>query len=465
MALGLAGCGGDDSSPEPARADAPNVILVLTDDQDAASLQQMPYVGGHFAAGAHAFREAFVTTPECCPSRASFLTGEYAHNHGVLSNDPKDGGFNSFQDDSDLPVWLHDAGYRTGFVGKYLNGYGWTALDNDPGYVPLGWDSWAALTNHTEYQLYDYDLNVGGDIEHYGSGPADYQTTVLGGKAERFISAGPKQKPFFLFLAPSAPHDEGVLEGKEAARNPRPAPQDEGAFGDAALPRPPSFNEADVNDKPRFVRREPLLRKAQIDRLQTLYRSRLESLLAVDRMVKGLVAELRQSGELDNTVIFFASDNGYLLGEHRLEGKDRVYEESVRIPLLVHGAGFSPGVDSKHLVANIDFAPTVLDLAGLKQPETVDGESLRRIDDDWRRSLLLEVPQDRGFAAVRTADRLFADYFDGGTELYDLKRDPAELENVRKDADYAKVIERLDPILGSLEKCAGEECRRAGRAG
>jgi N-acetylglucosamine-6-sulfatase len=411
------------------------------------------------------FANNFVSFPLCCPSRASFLTGEYAHNHGVLSNDPKDGGFDSFEDDSDLPVWLQDAGYRTGFYGKYLNGYGWTALGNDPAYVPPGWDSWEALTNHTEYQLYDYDLNVDGDVEHHDDDPSDYQTTVLGHDAQRFIASSPHRQPFFLFVAPSAPHDEGVLENKGAKRNPRPAPQDRNAFADAALPRPPSFNEADVDDKPRFVRREPPLSQGQINRLQTLYRSRLESLLGVDRLVKGLVGQLRRSGQLANTVIFFASDNGYLLGEHRLEGKDRVYEESVRIPFLVRGPGFDSGVDSEHLVANIDFAPTVLDLAGLRQPSSVDGESLRRVGGDWRRSLLLEVPQDRGFEAVRTSDWLFADYFDGGTELYDLGRDPAELENVRKDPDYAHVIDHLAPILDSLEKCAGKECRRAGRAG
>ena len=449
-------------APVDARA-APNFIIVMTDDQDPASLSVMRHVQRDLGARGVTFQNAFASAPECCPSRVSLLTGQYVHNHGVISNEPPTGGHTAFapNDANTLPVWLEDAGYRTGYVGKYLNGYGWAALGNDPTEVPPGWTHWAALTNHTEYQLYDYSINENGRPKAYGDAPADYQTDVLARQADAFIKAGAEaRKPFFLVVAPAAPHEEPLPEDVE--RNPRPAPRHEGRFEGEPLPRGPAFGERNVSDKPGFIRRNPRPTAKDVSDLTLLFRSRRESLLAVDDMVHRLVRSARRAGELTTTTFVFTSDNGFLLGEHRQEGKMHVYEESAGVPLVIRGPGFSGGVPRNQPVSNVDLVATIVEQSGVRAGLKLDGVSLLPVAANAQRQrppVLIEMLSDRGFEAIRTPRFVLAQYANDGVELYDLERDPHQLENRGQDPRYRKTMRRLGQRLARLQDCAGTSCR------
>jgi N-acetylglucosamine-6-sulfatase len=467
------GCSDDDfdqSNAEPAEltrrvAQGPNFVVVMTDDQDQASLAVMPHVQRELVDRGVNFTDFFSTYPECCPSRATFLTGQFAHNHGVLSNEPPDGGFGVLDDGDTLPVWLQQAGYEAAYMGKYLNGYGWEALGNSPTYIPPGWTAWEAFANHTEYQMYGYDLNVNGEIRAYGDRPEDYQTDVLATEASRFIHTHAGRRPFFLTVAPLAPHDEGVLEDKpNVARNPRPSPRDTGRFAGRELPRPPSFNRRDLAGMPRFVARLGRLGRREIASTTKLYRSRLESLLAVDDMVDRLLRSLKRSDELRDTIFIYTSDNGFLLGEHRMLGKDVIYEEAAKVPLVIRGHGFPQGAERSQVTGNVDLAPTIAELAGVKPGATVDGTSLlpvaRNPNAGRHRSLLLEVLAQHEVTAVRSPRYLFGEYESGAAMLYDLKRDPYEIRNLARDPEYSTTRRRLARELERLRACSGRPCTR-----
>jgi arylsulfatase A-like enzyme len=458
----VAGCGSSDEPSAP--PDSTNVVVVMTDDQEAASVRFMPYVSRRLAGQGTTFDDALVTTPLCCPSRATFLTGEYSHNHGVLGNRPPEGGYPALNSADTLAVWLQDAGYRTAHIGRYLNNYAAPQHGGDPREVPPGWDEWRVPVEDTEFRMFDNTLNENGELKRYGHRPRDYQTDLVGRKAVRFARRSARaQRPFFLSVATLAPHDEGVLEDTGAARNPRPAPRHRGRFSDERLPRPQAFNERAIGDKPGTTRDTPRLRPAQVREVTRLYRSRLESLLAVDEMVADLVHALRREGSLENTLFVFTSDNGYLLGEHRLHGKEAPYEEAVRVPLVVRGPGFPAGAIRSQPVANVDLAPTILDVAGVRPPRELDGASLLPIARDSSagsgRTILLELLTGNEFAGVRTRRFAYAERRHGAIELYDLRRDPDELRNVADDRRYSRVRTRLAERLDSLRDCAGRDCR------
>jgi arylsulfatase A-like enzyme len=445
-ALAAAGAG----SPErDALAQAPpappNVVVVMTDDQDAASLRVMDAVRARIADRGATFERFFATYPLCCPSRATFLTGQYAHNHGLLSNTPPDGGYPGFTGaDTALPVALDAAGYRTGLVGKYLN---WYPPDAP---VPPGWDVWRAAVARGPVTSYDYKLRLGDRLIRYGSEPADFRTDVYADLAVRYIEQS-KGSPFFLTVAPSAPHVEG--DGL-----PSPGPGYDGRFDADTLPKPPSFDEADVSDKPSFLRKPPLSPDDET-RLTALHRARLASLLPVDRLVDRLIDALRDAGELANTYVIFTSDNGFLLGEHRLTGKGKLYEEGTRVPLVIRGPGVPAGEVHRHLVGNIDLAPTILDAAGTQPVAPVDGRSLLPLAGDptidWRREILLENSVS---TAIRTASYSYAEHPDGEAELYDLRTDPFQLESLHADPDQRARIQRLSQRLAEIRDCAGADC-------
>jgi arylsulfatase A-like enzyme len=312
--------------------------------------------------------------------------------------------------------------------------------------------------------MYGYTLNENGELVDYGDSAGDYQTDVLADHAaervERFTDG---DEPFFLTVAPVAPHDEGVLEGADVARNPRPAPRHLGAFDDRGLPDKPSFDEADVSDKPEYVSKDPRLSQVEREELLTLYRSRLESLLAVDDLVGRLVETVDQAGELDNTLIIYASDNGFLLGEHRQVGKEKFYEESSGVPLIVRGPGFPEGVAEPQPVGNLDLAPTILDAAGVEPGVTPDGVPLQAVLDGSpeaaRPALLLELLSEHTYAGVRSGRYVYAQRQRGDVELYDLERDPLELSNLAGQAAYSDVEERLSVLTARLRDCAGAGCR------
>lgn len=453
------------ASPAPATnpgaRDQPNFIIVLTDDLDAKSVEFMPRLKALLTSRGTTFSNYFVTDSICCPSRASLLRGQYPHNHQVLSNFQPGGGFQKFytleEEQSTIAAWLKAAGYRTVLLGKYLNGYPGSEKTS---YVPPGWDEWYGLMYH-HAAYYNYQLNENGRVVSYGHGPADYETDVLAAKTVDFIARNDAngKRPFFIYLAPSAPHLPAT-----------PAPRHAKEFPHATAPRTPSFNEGDLSDKPAWLRGAPPLKRfAEID---SMYRSRLQSMLAVDEMIGKIVDALQANGTLEQTYIFFTSDNGFHLGEHRLDkGKGTPYEEDIRVPLIVRGPGVPAGRTLPHFVLNIDLAPTLADLAGAAPARFVDGRSLRPLlagappsAGAWRNDFVVEYwsPSMRkapAYEALRTSGYLYVEYVSGERELYDLRADPYELKNLAGSAAPGLVSE-LSKRLRFLEHCAGESCRR-----
>jgi arylsulfatase A-like enzyme len=446
----------------------PNVILIVTDDMRADDLPSMPQVHQWLVAPGMSFSRCFATTPLCCPSRASILRGQYAHNHGVLANTGEDAGYATFRDrgleQSTAATWLHDAGYRTALFGKYLNGY---PMFHDVTYVPPGWDDWAAGIDHAAYGEFDYQLNEDGRIVAYGHAPADYLTDVLAGKAVAAIAAAADgHAPILLDVATYAPHSPSV-----------PAPRHADDFATAEVPRGPAFNEADVSDKPNWVRTTPLMRPPQIAKVDARQRDRLRSLAAVDDLVGAVCAALQQAGVLERTFIVFTSDNGVLEGEHRqAHGKNGPYDEATRLPLVVRGPGVPAGATSDALVATIDLAPTFADLAGVAVPSFVDGRSFAPLlrgpaPDRWRQTLLIEgfggvgdnsdsatVEPVPPFAALRTDDALYVEYDTGERELYHLAADPGATDNLIDVVD-ATTVSAFAARLARLRTAGGAESR------
>lgn len=448
--------------PERAQAQAapsPNVVVMMTDDQDVRSTAVMPKLERHLVRRGTTFRNFFATLPLCCPSRATFLTGQYAHNHGVTQNSP---GYHAFDDARTLPVSLRRAGYRTGYVGKYLNHYGGYGKRH-PDDIPPGWTDWRVAIEAGH--MFDYTLNENGRLRHYGDRARDYQTDVLARKATRFIGASSEgRKPFFLTMSTLAPHAEP--QSRRAA-NPRPAPRHRGAFSGVRLPRPPSFNERDVSDKPAAIRSLPRVDREARRKLEAAHRSRLESLLAVDDAVGSIVEELRRRNELRNTLLVFTSDHGYLLGEHRLTAKSQLYEEAVQAPLIMRGPGIPAGKRRAQLAGNVDLAPTIIDVAGATPERVMDGRSLlplaRRRSAGAGRDLLLEMPRDDK-RAVRSPRYMYTEHPDGERELYDMRVDPFQLESLHVGGPHetsrsAALERRLATRLRELEGCAGGACR------
>jgi len=472
------------------QAKPPNIVFILTDDLDAHSIAFMPQLNSLLVTQGTTFKNYFVNVSLCCPSRATTLRGQYSHNTQILTNRPPNGGFEQFhtlgREDSTVATWLHDAGYRTVLLGKYLNGY---PEKENPTYVPPGWDEWYSPAGGTPYSNFNYTLNENGKLISYGESPEDYLTDVLAGKANGFIKrAAAEKKPFFVYLATYAPHSPAT-----------PAPRHEKMFPDATAPRPPSFNEWDVSDKPEYIRSRPLLGPREIQQIDDLYRKRLQSLQAVDEMIASLIDTLKASGQLGNTYIFFTSDNGFHLGEHRLpQGKTTAYEEDIRVSLIVRGPGVPAGRVLEHLTGNVDLAPTWAELAGASVPGFVDGRSLVPLlssnpppTSAWRQAYLLEhwtaqsaseaatnglleppdvihvqrrqeqgrrsVPQ---FQALRTKNLLYVEYVTGERELYDLRDDPYELENLFATTE-SFAVSPLGSRLEEMRHCSGATCRAA----
>ncbi|MGH2923153.1 MAG: sulfatase family protein [Solirubrobacterales bacterium] len=461
----------------------PNIVLVMTDDQTVESMRVMPIVERKLADAGVSFSRNFASFPLCCPSRATLLTGQYPDNHGVRTNLPPAGGFAAFrtQDGNSLPVWLRKAGYHTAHIGKYLNGYGAAGPDTE---VPPGWSEWYGSLDNPDayvggtYTMYGYTLNENGTVVHYGStpdvvDPATYQTDVYAAKAEELIRRrAPKRKPFFLSVAPLAPHTESGL-CVCAGDDPRAAPRHQGAFAGISVPRPPSFDEADLSDKPAAVRALPRINARQNELIDARYRAQLESLLAVDEMVGGLVDAVKDKGELGRTVFIFTADNGWFGGEHRIRGgKILHYEESSRVPLILRGPGIPKGKMRPQLSANIDLAPTILDLAEAKARRPIDGRSLMPLIERKRfdpgRAILIEAfgdvaPEDPDgvdlrYSAVRTSRYVYVET-GAEQELYDLEQDPFQLQSRHADPALAEVRLALDGLLARLTECAGRSCR------
>jgi N-acetylglucosamine-6-sulfatase len=472
VTLAAAGCGAA-SGPGQEEDERPNVVVLMTDDQTLESMRVMPGVRRLLADRGTTFTRSFVSFALCCPSRATFLTGQYAHNHGVLGNRPPTGGYGRLDRRETLPVWLRRAGYRTMHVGKFLNRYG---QDLGPYHVPPGWDDWHGSVDPFTYEYYGTMLNENGVLHTY---PSDYSTDLYAGKAEELIGrAAGGDRPFFLSVGFLAPHGGGPreLDDPVGLATPVPASRHRDLF--VAEPLPPSvrarFNESDMSDKPAFLRALPPIREEQAEAIEENYRQRLESLLAVDEAVVSIMNALRAAGELDNTLVIFTSDNGFFHGEHRMPSeKMLVYEPSIRVPLIMRGPGVPVGAERRQLVTNADLAPTILDVADASATKPQDGSSLLPLLADprleWGRDLLIEGPEGFNvtpFVALRTYRYVYVEYVTGERELddlerelYDLERDPNELQSVHDDPAYAPVRSALAQRLQALRVYAGQSCR------
>jgi arylsulfatase A-like enzyme len=414
-------------------------VFVLTDDQRWDSLGYMDTVQRDLVGHGVNFSNAFVVNPMCCPSRASILSGQWSHTTGVFKNSPPDGGFVTFEphETNTIATTLQAAGYRTGMIGKYLNGYD----ELEAGHVPPGWDRWFAFTTGSGNGAYqDVDYSDDGKAVATGAGPADYSTTVLADKAVDFIRTTPANQSLFLYLAVKAPHLPAT-----------PAPQYAQAFADLPPYRPPSFNEADVSDKPKYIRDLPLLTPTEIADIDATRLNQLRTLLSVDDAVGRLVDTLRAEGRLSSTMLVFMSDNGWLYGEHRRTQKSVPYEESIRVPLVIRYDPMTASARTDaHLALNVDLAPTFAALAGTSQPGA-EGSSLLPLlgpgvprDVAWRTNFLVEhLGAGATYCAVRATSAIYVIYQDGEEELYDLKADPYELQNLAGDPAHADLLESL----------------------
>jgi N-acetylglucosamine-6-sulfatase len=460
----LAACGiGAGSAATSARSAPakPNFLVVMTDDQTVGELSVMSQTKRLIADQGVTFDRFITSYPLCCPSRTTFLTGQYSHNHGVLGNGTPIGGYPAFDKNDTLASWLQNDGYHTIQIGKFLNGY---PLPGDKTEVPPGWNEWFACLDSSENNYFDYTLNQNGTLHHYGSAPSDYKTDVYGDIALNSLrqraALGTSGQPWFMFLAFTAPHLPA-----------HPAPRDRGRFRHRPLAKAKSFNEANVSDKPRFIRKLPRFTSAKVRKITRAYRARLETLLSVDRVVGRLVGELRSDGMLNDTYIVFMSDNGFLFGQHRLaKGKYVAYEGSSRTPTLMRGPGLPSGAHSKALVANVDMAPTLVELAGATPTVTMDGSSLLPYATDPHRTnprpVLLEANTKDDpspglpYTGIETQRYKYIHYRDGEEELYDLKRDPGELRSRHHDPHYRRTKRALAARLAQLRICSGASCNQ-----
>lgn len=423
----------------------PNVLLILTDDQDAKALWVSPTVRSLIGDHGFTFNRAFVTTSVCGPSRVSILRGQYAHNTNVWVNEDafpytRDSGL----DQSTVATWLHDAGYRTGWVGKYLNFY--AHGDADGLYTPPGWDQWTILVPARGRYWPEKILENGVWLDANGE---FYNTDYVTERAVDFIHES--DGPWFLVVSYLAPHFPAEA-----------APRHLGIYSYLAGLRPPSFNFSYDSTAP--------FNATRIAKMDDEYRGRMESLLAVDEGVADLFAAMDSMGVTGNTLVIYTSDNGYLLGEHGFYEKNRPYEEAVRVPMIVRGPGVRQGT-SKKIVANIDIAPTIADYAGVAAPSFVDGRSLRPLlenqlsDSQWRKRLLTEHERTTGagevvtFASVRTNSEFFTEASNGLRQLFDMTVDTFQLTN--KAPLGAGQYATLQAQLAALRVCAGFPCRAA----
>ena len=473
-------------------AEQPNVIVVVTDDQAAATMtaETMPAVQRVLVEGGTEFTSSVVSTPLCCPSRSVFLTGQYGHNNGVLWNAP---GYRDLREKSNtLPVWMRRAGYLTVHVGKYLNAYR-SAVD-DPAEAAPGWMRWRTVLDPTSY--YSAPFSDGRRLRQSGTSPAQHTTAIINREASRAIRRlGPRRRPLFMVVDHFAPHRSGGPSQVERCSAPGPEPlvADGEAFADAPLPRPASFNEADVADKPSFIRARGQYDAGEVAALERTWGCTLASLLGVDRGVAEIWRELGRIGERRNTVLAFTSDNGLYFGEHRLSvEKTAPYRESLEVPLALRlPPRLMParrrGRPVAELVGNADLPATILDLAGAepcrssRDCRTLDGRSLRGLATGrgrWPGDRAIPLELDTGgepadpfspcaYRGLATLDEIYVHHTSAAgadrscspideTERYDLGSDPLQLDN----------LAALDPIGdAALEARTARQARCAGIPG
>lgn len=471
LALAAAGVGIGDVEPPPgeivrasapapsqpalvtASGRAPNVVMVMTDDMRADDLAAMPITRDLLADRGMAFSEAMSPHPLCCPARAELVTGQYAQNNGVRHNKGPYGGFQALDPAQQVSPWFERAGYRTGFVGKFLNGYGAA----EP--RPPGWERWDALTAGVyDYRTFTFD-NDGAPQTYTDAYVTDVIAERTNETVRRFAQG---DEPFLVYSWHLAPHYR--INDRGLAVPPPAAEQDKGLFADAVPPSydNPSFNERDVADQPRPFRHRVL---ADPDLVVAEHRARLRALQAVDRAVGTLVDTLRSVGELDDTVIVFTSDNGYSLGEHRLVGKNVLTQEALDVPLIMRGPGIAPGAVSTLPATLVDVPATLIDLGGVEPGWLLDGTSLVPSllgrPHEFRDTTLVQTGDEEGdgwaYRGLKTDRYLYGVNGDDGF-LYDNLVDPHQIQDRYDDPAYALVVETLERRRIALLDCRGWTC-------
>lgn len=451
------GAGGDSLGDTPPD-DRPNILLITTDDMNVADLRWMPTTRRLLESRGVRVEGFLSNHPLCCPARAEILTGQYGHNSGVLDNErSRFGGYQAMRRKGQhVGAWLRADGYATAFVGKHLNGWEFVQR-RQPG--------WTVFNPFLEgvYSPYDITMFRNGRPRQYSG---IHTSDLVGGFTVRYIerfAADPR--PFFIWASQLAPH--GMFVDGEWTL-PVPATRHTGSYPDSMPPSlsSPSFDEQDTTDKPPWVGQAP---EVSVQDQVSWHRARIRSLLSVDEQVAAAVTALRATGQLDNTYIFFTSDNGYLMGEHGLTEKNVPYETALRVPLLVRGPGLPKGVTRDELYGLVDLAPTFLDIAGVSPPGVVDGrsmlETLRDGAPGYDRYLIQASgwKQEPGvrwwWRGVLTRRYVYARYGDGFEELYDLRNDPYQMSNVSEDPAYVRARDRLVSSLETLAGCKGEACR------
>lgn len=474
-------------------ASQPNVLLVMTDDMRHDDIKYMPNVRKFIGARGTDFRNSFATTPLCCPNRTTYLTGQYAHNHNVWWHDHPFG-YGAFDDRRTIGTALQSAGYQTGYIGKYLNGYGRMRPKADPGhtpwtFVPKGWTDWRATPDYVDlpesdpragntYRYFDTTVNNNGRLEgHQG----EYNSRVLINEGlevlDRFTAT---DQPWYLQINSLAPHHGGPAERDDPyLATPARPKWVKGKF-DQQIRRGPGVPrsgqpERDVSDKATITQQRTLLKNRERRAIRNAARQRAETLHVLDLELARVFRRLEASGELAQTIVAFTSDNGYLEGEHRWQsGKVVGYEPSYRVPLLIAGPGIPAGDKQFSPVSTIDLSATVLDWAGARL-EGADGRSFRPdigADAGWPRavgyeSYLPSIPNDHsrdGFdglataIGIRTAQYFYVKFANGEAELFDLAKDPNELRSVHNDPAYAAVRAELDKAWSAFDDCRGKDC-------
>lgn len=468
----------------------PNIILILADDLDEklGTTQYMVNLKSLLKDHGTSIENFLITTPMCCPSRINLFLSQFTHNHQVYNNEAPDGGFPKFyetgRESSTIAVWLQAAGYRTALIGKYMNAY---PLQDNRTYVPPGWTEWYSPARKNAYDGYDYYLNENGTLIPYPPTQENYFTDVQSAKAVDFIKrAKVDNVPFFLYLSPFAPHEPAVAATRHLELLP-----------DIQAPRTPSFNEADVSDKPYNLSANPLLDEEDMKRIDEIYRNRVLSMLAVDEMIAQIINTLEETQQIENTYVIFTSDQGFHLGQHRLlQGKSSFYEEDIVVPFTVRGPNIPEGHQIQNVLTGIiDIAPTILDWAGVVPPDSVVGQSFASIlqeqvpPETWRDVFYLEtyafseedalfenkaninllnffsvlLPQKESalprWAGLRTLEYTYISHPDGFIELYNLQNDPYQIDNLATVTDPT-ILAMFAERVKDLGICEGQVCRQ-----
>lgn len=477
----------------------PNIIFFLADDMDYSLLKHMPNTRKYIFRQGATFENFYTNIGLCCPSRASILSGKYAHNTGVIGNLFPDGfwGFHTGDEKKrTFAVRLKESGYHTALLGKYFNGYGYgyPFEGNVPArdalkktFVPNGWSDWA-VPIEGQYFGIDYILNSNGELQHR-TGPDNYLGDVTARHMVQMIEENKDDKGLMIEYSSYGPH------------NPQPAsPQEKnneeltGWLESIKYPRTPDFNERDVSDKPKKIQKLDRLTSAEIREIDETYRQQILSVKSLDRYVGMAAKALKRTGQLDDTYLVFASDNGYHMGTHRKPpGKNSAYESDIHLPFAMRGPGIEPGTQVKEIVSNIDIAPTFADMANVALRYTVDGESLLPLAqekpvNDWRKYVFIQRGAVHGYAKpgelgepgepgqARYERARFIGAVSGRytfvknrgdmDELYDNQQDPYQLHNLlsiprNERSDRVRLVHaEMREALRDLKNCRGtNDCR------